>query len=308
MKIVVYIDIFFLLNSIINFIILYCERTVFHLNSAWYRLVAGSIVGGGGAVIAVIYQQIPLFLKGVILYGVISPLLIIVSFGYGNIRKLLTRVIAFYGISFFIGGLFSFFTQQLNQWSWILMVEGESKMTERLTIQKVAIIFILILLTMPIWYFLLQKGKQIKDQYYQVQLVHNEKKITIVGLYDTGNCLRHWLTKKPVAVVESEQIKHLLNEDEKMRITTYMQAGLEKEEKIFKEGKSTIRLTIIPYHSIGQSHGMMVGIYLDNVIIKKGMKQKENPNTIVALYNGKISASEEYRMILHRELVENLEL
>lgn len=301
MKVVVYIDVFFLINSVMNFIILYCEKTILRLNSPWYRLTIGSIVGSLGAVIFIMQTQMPLLLRGICLYGIISAGIIIVSFGYGSIKNFLFKIAVFYGISFFLGGIFNFLTQQLTNWSWIFGIGKK----EPLTIQRFITVIVIIVITMPLWFSFIKKRKQTHNQYYQVQLIHNKKKLNMIGFYDTGNCLRHWLTKKPVAVVESKYIEKLLTEEEKTDISLYMQAGMKEEKQVF-QGKSTTRLTIIPYHSLGQNHGMLIGITLDNVIVGKGKEKKENPNTIVALYEGRISVNGEYRMILHGELIESL--
>lgn len=297
MKVVVYIDVFFLINMIMNFSILYCEKMLFHLNSRWYRLAIGSGIGSLGAVFFIMKPCVSLIIKGICLYGFISILMVIVSFGYGGIKNFVKKVVAFYGLSFFIGGMFTFLTQQFSQWSW-----GNEK-REVISFKKFIVVSIVVLIVIPLWMTFIKKEKQKQDQYYQVQLVYKKRKLDLVGFYDTGNCLRHWLTKQPVVVAEGKYIEELFSEEEKEDISAYMQAGLDR--KILKR-VSTARLTIIPYHSLGKSHGILIGITLDNVIIKKGNQKKENPNTIVALYEEKISVDGEYHMILHGDLLKCL--
>ena len=57
---------------------------------------------------------------------------------------------------------------------------------------------------------------------------------------------------------------------------------------------------VVPYNSVGKSHGIMEAFVADKMIIGN----KEIDNTIIGIHEGKLSQNRQYNMILHPELIE----
>ncbi len=60
---------------------------------------------------------------------------------------------------------------------------------------------------------------------------------------------------------------------------------------------------VIPYHSVGKAHGIMLGMEVSNIKIRTDDGEKELPEGILAMYQGKLSESGSYQMILSTEWI-----
>jgi hypothetical protein len=60
---------------------------------------------------------------------------------------------------------------------------------------------------------------------------------------------------------------------------------------------------VIPYHNIGNPHGMMMGYELEKIFIEQSGQRKKYEKIIVAVGPGKMSASGEYQMILNPKII-----
>lgn len=114
---------------------------------------------------------------------------------------------------------------------------------------------------------------------YDVVLTENGEEIAARALFDTGNLLCDPLSGKPVSVMED---------------TGEIRKWMEKYPQKYR---------IIPYQSIGNSHGIMEGIVVDELMIQKEGEQVVKRGTIVALYEGRLSKNGDFRMILNHRLI-----
>lgn len=94
-----------------------------------------------------------------------------------------------------------------------------------------------------------------KQQYAVIRLGLNGKKHRVTALYDTGNTLKDPLTGKQVILVGPEVARALLGLDESQLMDPLGAVGC----------RSGLRL--IPYRSIGQPNGMLLGSKMDEIYI-----------------------------------------
>ena len=113
---------------------------------------------------------------------------------------------------------------------------------------------------------------------YEVVLTENGENIELKALLDTGNLLTDPVSGKPVSVVEE---------------TDTLRQWMIKYPQKYK---------VIPYHSIGNEHGILEGIVLDELMIQKKKEKKVEKDTIIALYAGKLSKDGTFQMILNHDL------
>jgi len=138
---------------------------------------------------------------------------------------------------------------------------------------------VLVLLGVAVVYLRYCKRKDTEDVYCDVEILSGGKKIQVRALYDTGNILREPVSGKPVSIVE----KALMEEA----------GGLEQNNDC----------TYIPFHSIGEENGVLMGIEVDGLKIWKRDECIERYCEMVALYDGQLSTDGRFRMILHQELL-----
>ena len=98
----VYLDVVFLENIVINYIIIYATGIISKAKIKQLRIILGSTIG---AIYSIIYYIFRLKIySGVILKIVLSIVIIYVSFKSKNLKELLKQVLLFYLVSFVFGG------------------------------------------------------------------------------------------------------------------------------------------------------------------------------------------------------------
>lgn len=118
-----------------------------------------------------------------------------------------------------------------------------------------------------------------QQRIYDVRLTENGEDVELRALFDTGNLLTDPISGKPVSVIEeSEAVRQW--------IAKYPQ-----------------KYKAIPYQSIGNEHGILEGIVVDELRIWAGEEQVIKKETIVALYQGKLSKDGAFQMILNHSLI-----
>lgn len=107
----IYIDIVFILNFLIDFNILYIENKILRNNSNVKKILISSLIGE----ISLLYFAINI--NSLLLYLfklIISIIMILVSFGYKDIKYFINNIIYFYLISFVLGGVLYLFELEKN--------------------------------------------------------------------------------------------------------------------------------------------------------------------------------------------------
>lgn len=134
-------------------------------------------------------------------------------------------------------------------------------------------------MSIALLYVLYQNRKNRQNTIYQVSIVEQGKRIDVKALFDTGNALREPFSGKPVSIIESE-VWHAVIEEPKPE-----------------------HYKVIPFHSIGQEHGVLTGMEIDELIIWAGDRKIVQKQAIVALYEGSLSKDKSFQMILHQGLL-----
>lgn len=106
----------------------------------------------------------------------------------------------------------------------------------------------------------------------------------VQAILDTGNSLREPLTGKPVSIICAAAAEHFLN------------PGWEQERGFF----------LIPYHSLGTEKAWMKGVMVPYLRLEQNGKQTEVENAVLAIYEGRISSTQQYQMLLHPEHISGI--
>ena len=124
---------------------------------------------------------------------------------------------------------------------------------------------------------LLQKKKE--NPFCTVILQGESEELQVMALIDTGNGLREPVSGRSVSILEEEVFQKM-------------------KEHLLPE-----KMKVIPYHSVGKAHGIMMGMEVSNIKIRTDDGEKELPEGILAMYQGKLSGSGSYQMILSPEWI-----
>lgn len=255
-----YLDIFFLVNLGINFVILMAESFFQNRRIAPGRLALTSAFGAGAACLFVVsgwHRRMVLF---VICYAVISIVIVRLAFGKTTMGTLARNVLFFYTIAFLLGGMLI-----------------QMKMLFPFSLSAVAVLGLASIFLLAI-HWLLPKWRRWQSGngvYYRVRLCYKDEKVTGNALWDTGNRLQEPFTGEPVMLGEQRFLSRLWNKG---------------EEPV---------LRLIPFHSIGRETGLLHVFQADYIEVEKEDQWYRVDNPWVAICDRYLSADGEYEMILH---------
>ena len=182
----IYIDLFFLFNVIMDFMIILGTSIILKRNSNLIRIIISSLIGGFSSIL--LFGNI-----NKILIEVISIIvMMLISFGYKGIKYVLINIFYMYLLSTLIGGIIYLFNV---------------KVSNNIIINY----FIIIVISSLVLILYIKENRKIKNiynNYYKVDIYFKDKsKISVVGFIDTGNNLYDPYKKRPVIIVPNKYIK-----------------------------------------------------------------------------------------------------
>ncbi len=262
----VYLDIFFLVNLGMNFVVLMLESFIQKRRIRPARLIAAAAAGAALSVaLVVLHVHRQLWLL-IILYLAGSIGILRIAFGKTTKSALLRNLLVFYVCAFVLAGI-------LLSLQNLPGVRGNAA---ALLFLAGAALFLV--------YRLLPLKNQIEQktgQYYDVRLYCGGKRVCGVGFLDTGNQLREPFSRKPVLIGEKKFLMPLLEEDRVFRYIPFHSLGNDTG--------------MIPAF---QSE------YIE-IKGKNGIWHRQDKPWI-ALCDSYISADGEYEIILHPDMLMNL--
>lgn len=191
-----YLDLVMIINFFFDFILLLCVSIVLKRNIELNRIIYGAFFGGLSILLLFIkINSLELFFMKII----ISIIMILITFGYQNIKYTIINLLYLYVLSIFLGGGLYFFNNLFSykQNGIIFYHNGLS----------INIILIIIFTPIIIYIFFLQsrKIKNNYNNYYKVRIFLDNKYIECVGFKDTGNNLIDYITNKKVILIDKRK-------------------------------------------------------------------------------------------------------
>ncbi len=283
---IVYVDLIFIENMIINYAILYMTIYFNHGKRSAIKIFISSLIGSTYAVIIIINNNI--FINNIVVKILLSLLMVYIICPHNNIKKIGEFVIVFYIISLIGGGLsialeYTIFNNSINIKNGIMIVNYPSIISAIGLILGIIIIKILIRN--------INKNISTKNIYYDIEIIIDGKKAKIKGLLDTGNMLEEPISKNPVIIVTKNSIDKLLNQQLLKDINLILEGDKIGE---LTNCESIKRVRLIPFSSLGNEHGILIGIKPDKIIVDNIKKN----NVIIGVYEKKFSRIKRYDALI----------
>lgn len=269
-----YIDVVFLVNLVMDVIVLVTVRTLLKVRTSVLRVIMGAVIGALWACLMAVWPIYPVFVQMALTYLGVGSLMVKVAFNTKGGRELIKGVLGMYLAAVALGGTmyalyqhtrFGYYVEQLIRGS---VLEGMP-------------LIILILLAAGayfgnryLWINLLEVRKQ-KSSLYEVTLIYKETVVKAIGLLDTGNHLYEPMSGRPVHVV-SERIWN----------------------ELYEEGNG---LLLIPYHTVGTEEGMMQGIFIDSMEIQGEEGKRVIIKALIARSPHCPAKDGSYEILLHED-------
>ena len=183
---IVYIDLLIIINFLFDFLILLTVNIALKRYSKIRRLILASLFGE--LTLLSLFIPITSYLL-TILKIIMGIIMVLLAFGYKNIKYSLYNALYLYMTSVILGGFIYF-----------LNIEFENMN------------YLIILLSAPLILYTFLKSikalKEIKNYYYKVSILFkNDFKLELTGFLDTGNKLIDPITNKPIILINKKKIK-----------------------------------------------------------------------------------------------------
>lgn len=291
---IVYADILFITNLLLDYGILWATARFGHLSTTNLRLILGATLGAVYGVLMIYPQMAFLYVMSV--KAIFSLLIIAVAFPRLTIKKYLQATAYFYVISFAMAGAVLGGSSFLSNNSFFF---------QTLDVKSTTLFFALAMaMIFGRWGLIHLKRHWQKSQYrIPVEIFIEKKSLIIEALIDTGNELRDPLSRKPVIIVEYQAIKKILPVDFQQYFERF---GGEDVTKVMEHCGNfdwVTKIRMVPFNSIGKHHGMLLG-YKPELIVILGQKKVVTKDVIICLYHKPLSTSGGYRAVLNPEVFE----
>lgn len=189
----IYVDLVLLLNFLFDLILLFGVALLLRRQTTLKRLLMGALVGSVTIFSMFIEMgSLELFLVKIL----ISILMVLIVFGYNNIKYFFNNLFYLYTSSIILGGFLYFLNLEFSYKN-----EGLVFYFDGLSIN----VIVLIVLSPVIIYMYVKQGLMLKNHYsnyYNIDIyLKNGEVISAVGFLDTGNSLEDPYKKRPIILV-----------------------------------------------------------------------------------------------------------
>lgn len=303
---IVYADLIFLLNFLMDAAMLIVTAKTRKISFKWWRIVGSSFLGASYVVI--MFLPVPLFLFTFSVKCMFCIGMIMTAFGFGSLQNLLRNLGTFLLVNFAVaGGMFGIhyvLASSSDVMKGIVFTQSGVAMFQ---IQIGSVLFVLLLLIPLLWWFrtVLQSSKQreVLTAYVAEVTIHvGDFTASCKGLIDTGNQLYDPLTRTPVMVMEVSEWGDVLPVEWLQRIRSadvdQIISGLGVEEFIWQD-----RLRLVPYRGVNRNTQFMLAIKPDKVVITHNSTQIEASKVLIGLDGGKLCSDGSYQAIIHPALI-----
>ncbi len=291
----IYLDMLFILNFIMDYFIFWMVSKITYQKVSVKKLCLGSIIA---AILYCLVVIIP-FLRTIhiVFYLIMLPLIPIkVIFKPKKIKAWIQSYIVANITALVIGGMtygMLYWVKEQN-----IVFNSYKKMDKVFSIWLLIFSICFSYITIQTFSYYMQKRNTGIQKLYKVIILYQDKKVDFEALLDTGNKVYDPITKYPVIIAEYKMLKPLLPRgicdiySKEEDITCIVQEASKCE--------FGARIRLIPYHSLGNPSGILIGFKADQVYIEDNELIED---VIIAIYQHTLSAEDTYNGLLHGDLV-----
>ncbi|RUT36372.1 sigma-E processing peptidase SpoIIGA [Paenibacillus zeisoli] len=304
---VVYIDLIFLMNLIIDGSLIWVTAWMRKLKVKKWRAAAAAVIGA----LYVLMMFLPQlsFLYTFLTKFLISVIMLWVAFGFGSLQNYLRNMGAFYIVNFVAaGGILGihYLLQSSGEvWSGIwYTTSGGAGFEIKIGALFILVVFVLVLL----WFKSVQSSRQrqlrLNAYLGEVTVRIGEVDVSCTGLIDTGNQLTDPLTRMPVMVMEASLWEDFLPESWAGKIGEDGADNLIMQLSDDNGFPWRDRLRLVPYRGINKGSQFMIALKPDWVTVTVVDKRTTTSRVLVGLDGGGLSSEGAYKAIIHPALLE----
>ena len=291
---VVYIDVLFCINLVVNYFILLATTAIMRRKDARWRLFIGALLGALYSVfiffptLGILYSSLAKFL--------FSLSIIVVSYKFKSLLEYIKLLVCFYFITLAFGGimfaLFLFFSPPGMVWQNGVFYFDISPLV---LIIAAVVCYSVICITLR-----LLKRDSPNDSIYKLTIITDNGNVDLLALLDTGNALEDIISNSPVIIVEYYEIEKIIPKNIRSIFRTDIRNTVNTD--MISNCEWADRFRVIPYKAVGGENGLLPAFKPNNIRIE-GKQVSEK--TIVAVCKDKLSRDGQYCALLNPKAIIN---
>lgn len=282
-----YIDVFFVVNLVMDFFILQLVNRMILGAANPLRSLAGAVLGAVGSGVILFLPFSSWKIRGLISYGILAPLMVMAGCGTKNKNVFWMELLGFYGCSALAGGIFLAFPKIAARG--IITFLALSSVTYWMLVISIRLLKYL-------------NGK--RSTLCQIQIRAGKRQIKVKGLYDTGNQLWDSLLKKPVCVIEYQAFTGLLSEPQKKAFDALIMRTQNASDSL-TESLICFKPHFICFLSVGTKRGSLLVVTVDEMSVERRERRVSVKKPVLALVKQDMSVDKTFQMIINPEVFDS---
>ncbi|MHA6251376.1 sigma-E processing peptidase SpoIIGA [Oceanobacillus sp. CAU 1775] len=296
----IYLDSVWLLNILLDYMLLALTNKLTKINIKQSRLILGALVASMMVPLTIYFPDT--FVTILPFKIMFSMLIIFTTFGFKNIIRFMKLLFMFYFISFSVGGGLIAIHFILNN---PVAASNTGILTYNLGFgDPISWLFVICFFPL-VWFFTKQRmDKHVQaeiryDSFYDVKITIKGTTHETPGFVDSGNQLTDPFTKKPVVICDEA---YLLNwfeaTDWKLLKQAYENWEMEKIPSNWIDS-----IVVIPYQGVEGGDGFIFAIKPDLLTIDYGSQGIHTKHVLVGIKFGQLTSDASYHCLLQPELI-----
>lgn len=306
MLLVVYMDVVWLLNLLVDSMLLWLTAIILKRHVTIWRIFLGGLIGSILIILSITpfahYAGTPLVKLG------FSIMMVYSVFGFKRFKYFFSNLLSFYFMTFLTGGIligahyFLNFDLEINKAAALASIRGFGD----------PISWLFVIFGLPIaWYFSKQRIDNFEmtkiqyDQLVEVKIAINGLHIVLPGLVDSGNQLQDPISKAPVMIVSTQSLLGTLP-TEVMELSENQEKLMNGTIQLDSEWYDKIRL--IPAKAVGKNHQLLVAYKPDSLHIQNEKGSWNVQKSLISFTNQKLSSDDTFQCIVHPKMLTGIQI
>ena len=292
---VVYIDVLLAINLLIDFLLLSATAYLMRLTVKRWRLVISAFAGAIASCI-IFLPEMPQILI-LVVQLVMAALLTRIAFKWVNLRRYITTLSVFFGISLLFAGV--------SFGLWMTLAPTDMVVMNGIVYYDVPplwlVVFSMISYGLLRLYDRILRKKAPAEGIYRLRIDGGAGWVELNALYDTGHHVVEQFSRRPVIIVRYESLQSCLPTNLQHSLTQLLD-GKEDDLSVHAALKSRIRM--IPLHSMG-GEGVLPAFQPVSVLLSDRMGNAIQLTEVYIAVSRKLK-SHEYEALVGSEPIEQL--
>ncbi len=283
----VYIDVVFLMNFTLDFIVIKITGSIAKRKSTLLRSIFASVLSSSvlcfvcicNTRILVEYYFITMFIMN------LATVFAVFYRKKTKIYEIICLTVIYYLVSFVLGGIINLICTNTAVGYYLFTVPW----------WNVCLVgAICLIMVKPIMMYI-EKRRENKSIYYEVEIYLGGKIVKVKGLLDTGNHLREPVSGKTVRVAELSAVEGLFSKEFVSAVREYYKKGMVGGGLYLEKG-----IRMVPFRAVGTPESkLLVAVTVDCMRVKNELMEREDKGAYIALYDGELASDGSYQLLLH---------